>query len=79
MSFNEQDRYRVVTLSEAKGLSMGRRCFASLSMTFPVLGGKPHYRAPGIMINYLQGNTLRNISRISTGLDIGGIAHGNYR
>ena len=39
----------------------------------------PVYRAPHTMINYVQGNTLGNISRVSTGLDIGGIAHGNYR
>jgi len=35
-----------VMLSEAKHLRAHReRCFASLSMTFPVVGGTFHYRA----------------------------------
>src|SRR6266852_1700787 len=45
MNFNEQDRSGVVTLSAAKGLSRwAQRCFAALSMTFPVVGVKVHYR-----------------------------------
>src|SRR5712692_8722609 len=45
MKFNEQDRSSVVTLSAAKGLARwAQRCFAALSMTFPVLVGKFHHR-----------------------------------
>jgi len=41
MNFNNQHRYSVVTLSEAKGLSRwAERCFASLSMTVPTLNMK---------------------------------------
>jgi len=47
MNFNEQDRSGAVTLSAAKGLARwAERCFATLSMTFPVLGVKVHNRAP---------------------------------
>ncbi len=46
MNFNKQDREWIVTLSEAKGLSRwAERCFASLSMTIPVLVIKVHNRA----------------------------------
>src|SRR5215472_13150555 len=45
MIFHEQDRSGAVTLSEAKGLSRwAQRCFASLSMTLPVVGVKVHNR-----------------------------------
>jgi hypothetical protein len=45
MNFNNQDRQWFVTLSEAKSLSLwADRCFASLSMTVPVLVVKLHYR-----------------------------------
>src|SRR6266704_4992554 len=45
MNFPTQHRYRVVTLSEAKGLSRwADRCFASLSMTVPTFNGNIHYR-----------------------------------
>ena len=45
MKFNEQERSSVVTLSAAKGLARwAQRCFAALSMTFPVWVGKFHYR-----------------------------------
>ncbi len=46
MSFNDQDRSGGVTLSAAKGLARwAQRCFAALSMTFPVLVVKVHNRA----------------------------------
>ncbi len=53
MKFNEQERSGAVTLSAAKGLARwAQKCFAEctlseargLSMTFPVLVGKSHYR-----------------------------------
>ncbi len=45
MSFNEQDRSGGVTLSAAKGLARWvQRCFAALSMTFPVLGVTFHHQ-----------------------------------
>ena len=45
MSFNDQDRSGGVTLSAAKGLARwAQRCFAALSMIFPVLGVKFHHR-----------------------------------
>ncbi len=57
MIFNDQDRSGGVTLSAAKGLSRwAQRCFAALSMTFPVLGVTFHYRAGGrgdIRIHFL--------------------------
>jgi hypothetical protein len=45
MNFHAQHRYRVVTLSAAKGLSRwADRCFAALSMTGLTLVVKVHYR-----------------------------------
>jgi len=54
MNFHEQDRSGVVTLSAAKGLSRwAQRCFAALSMTFPVVVVKIHYLAP--VVQYRRG------------------------
>src|SRR5229473_2428889 len=59
MNFNKQDRECIVTLSpslrsrvnSAKGLSRwAERCFASLSMTNPVLVVKIHNRGPTSMV-----------------------------
>jgi hypothetical protein len=56
MNFNKQDREGRVTLSEAKGLSRwAQRCFASLSMTTPVVVVNIHQRI-------LFGLALREIS-----------------
>jgi len=50
MDFIKQDHEGIVTLSEAKGLSLGQRCFTEftlsegLSMTNPVLAVNLRYR-----------------------------------